>query len=140
MSLSMGMGPAWRHMRTDREAAKTRIERGTLRRVVGFARPHRGTIAVFLLVTVIDAGLVVVNPLLVQRLIDDGIVAGDGGLVTMLAFAMVGVALMGAVLSVAGGYFSARIGEGLIFDLRNRVFGHVQRQSPGPRPAPWCPA
>ena len=129
MSLSMGMGPAWRHMRTDREAAKARVERGTVRRVLGFAGPHRATIAAFLLVTVIDAGLVVVNPLLVQRLIDDGIAKGDSGLVTLLAVLMVGVAVLGAVLSIAGGYFSSRIGEGLIFDLRNRVFAHVQRQS-----------
>ncbi|MFL6003560.1 MAG: ABC transporter ATP-binding protein, partial [Nocardioides sp.] len=129
MSLSMGMGPAWRHMRTDRDAVKSRVERGTVRRVMGFAGPHRRTIAAFLLVTVIDAGLVVVNPLLVKRLIDDGISKGNSGLVTVLALVMVGVALLGAVLSVAGGYFSSRIGEGLIYDLRNRVFSHVQRQS-----------
>jgi ATP-binding cassette, subfamily B, bacterial len=129
LSLSMGMGPAWRHMRTDREAAKAKVERGTVRRVMGFAGPHRATIAAFLLVNVIDAGLVVVNPLLVQRLIDDGIARGNSGLVTLLALVMVGVALVGAALSVAGGYFSSRIGEGLIFDLRNRVFAHVQRQS-----------
>jgi ATP-binding cassette subfamily B protein len=125
----MGMGPAWRHMRTDRDAVKSRVERGTVRRVMGFAGPHRRTIAAFLLVTVIDAGLVVVNPLLVRRLIDDGITKGNSGLVTVLALLMVGVALLGALLSIAGGYFSSRIGEGLIFDLRNRVFGHVQRQS-----------
>ena len=129
MSLSMGMGPAWRHMRTDRDAVKSRVDPGTVRRVLGFAGPHRATIAAFLVVTVIDAGLVVVNPLLVQRLIDDGIAKGNSGLVTVLALTMVGVALLGALLSVAGGYFSSRIGEGLIFDLRNRVFAHVQRQS-----------
>jgi ATP-binding cassette, subfamily B, bacterial len=129
VSLSMGMGPAWRHMRTDREAAKARVDRGTVRRVMGFAGPHRRTIAAFLLVTVIDAGLVVVNPLLVRRLIDDGITKGNAGLVTVLALLMVVVALLGAVLSVFGGYFSSRIGEGLIYDLRNRVFAHVQRQS-----------
>ena len=129
MSLGMGMGPAWRHMRTDRDAVKSRVDPGTVRRVLGFAGPHRATIAAFLVVTVIDAGLVVVNPLLVQRLIDDGIAKGNSALVTVLALIMVGVALLGALLSVAGGYFSSRIGEGLIFDLRNRVFGHVQRQS-----------
>ncbi|HET7194425.1 MAG TPA: ABC transporter ATP-binding protein [Nocardioides sp.] len=129
MSLSMGMGPAWRHMRTDRDSVKGGVDRRTVRRVVGFAGPHKAAIAVFLLVTVVDAGLVVVNPLLVQRLIDDGISKGNSGLVTVLAMTMVGVALLGAVLSVAGSYFSSRIGEGLIYDLRNRVFGHVQRQS-----------
>ena len=129
MSLGMGMGPAWRHMRTDREAAANRVAKGTVRRVLGFARPHRGSIGAFLAVTVVDSVLVVVNPLLVQRIVDDGILGGDPGLVTLLALAMAAVALVGAVLSVASGYLSSRIGEGLIFDLRTRVFGHVQRQS-----------
>ncbi len=69
------------------------------------------------------------TPLLVQRLVDDGIVGKDSSLVTWLALAMAGVAVIGAVLSVIGGWFSSRIGEGLIFDLRTQVFAHVQRQS-----------
>ncbi|MBA3780712.1 MAG: ABC transporter ATP-binding protein, partial [Nocardioides sp.] len=129
MSLSSGMGPAWRHMRTDRNVDQGRIDRGTVRRVLGFARPHRGLIAVFLAITVVDACLVVVTPLLVQRLVDDGIVGKDTSLVTWLALGMAVVAVIGAVLSVIGGWFSSRIGEGLIFDLRTQVFGHVQRQS-----------
>ncbi|WP_432478762.1 ABC transporter ATP-binding protein [Nocardioides sp. GXQ0305] len=124
------MGPAWRHMRTDREeAGQAKIAQGTVRRVVSYARPHRGTIAVFLAVTAFDAALVVVNPLLLQRIVDDGIVGGNGRLVTVLALAMAGVALVGALLSVLGGWLSAKIGEGLILDLRSRVFAHVQRQS-----------
>ena len=129
MSLSMGMGPAWRHMRTDREAGKARIEKGTVRRVLGFAAPHRKLIGFFLAVTVLDSMLVVVNPLLIQRIVDDGILGGDPGLVTLLALLMVATALVGAVLSVGGGWLSSLIGEGLIYDLRVRVFGHVQRQS-----------
>lgn len=129
MSLTMGMGPAWRHMRTDREAGKARIEKGTVRRVLGFAAPHRKAIGFFLVATVLDSMLVVVNPLLIQRILDDGIKGGDSGLVTMLALLMVAASLVGAVLTVVGGWFSSVIGEGLIFDLRTRVFGHVQRQS-----------
>jgi len=129
VSLSMGMGPAWRHMRTDREAGKARIEKGTVRRVLGFAAPHRKLIGFFLAVTVLDSMLVVVNPLLIQRIVDDGILGGDPGLVTLLALLMVATALVGAVLSVGGGWLSSLIGEGLIYDLRVRVFGHVQRQS-----------
>ena len=130
MSLTTGMGPAWRHMRTDhQEAGQAQIARGTVRRVLSFAGPHRRTIGVFLIVTAIDAALVVVNPLLVKRIVDDGIVAGDNRLITVLALAMAGVALVGALLSVLGGWFSSMIGEGLILDLRSRVFGHVQRQS-----------
>lgn len=125
----MGIGPAFRSLRADRSAVDQRLARGTLRRVLGYARPHRPLIAVFLVLTVIDAGLVVVSPLLVKRIVDDGILAGDGGLVTELALLMAAVALLDAALTVLMGYLSARIGEGLIFDLRTQVFGHVQRQS-----------
>ena len=125
----MGMGPAFRAMRTDRSAGSQRVARGTVRRVLGYARNMRGVIAVFLVFTVIDAGLVVVSPLLVKKIVDDGILEGDVGLVTELALLMALVALVDAAFSVVIGYLSSRIGEGLIFDLRTRVFGHVQRQS-----------
>ncbi len=120
---------AWRHMRSDRSVVDNRIEGRTVRRVLGFARPHRRLISTFLGLTVVDAAMVVVMPLLVQRIVDDGILAGDRGLVTLLALVMAGVAIFNAVLAVFVGWFSSRIGEGLIFDLRTRVFGHVQRQS-----------
>lgn len=129
MSGMHGNGAAWRHLRSDRSVVNNRIERGTVRRVFGFARPHRRLIVVFLTLTVIDAGLVVVNPLLVQRIIDDGILGHDRTLVTVLALAMAVVAMISALLTVGEGWLSSRIGEGLIFDLRTRVFGHVQRQS-----------
>lgn len=124
-----GRGAVFRHMRTDRSEVPRGVSRETVRRVLSFARPHRGLITVFLLLTVVDACLVVVNPLLVQRLVDDGITAGNGSLVTLLALAMAGVAIVSAALAVVAGWFSSRIGEGLIFDLRTQVFGHVQRQS-----------
>ncbi len=129
MSGMYGAGSAWRHLRSDRSAVGNRIERGTVKRVLGFARPHLKLISVFMVFTVVDAATVVVTPLLVQKTVDDGILAGDGRLVTILALSMAGFALFSAVLAVLNGWFSARIGEGLIFDLRTRVFAHVQRQS-----------
>ncbi|WP_227491723.1 ABC transporter ATP-binding protein [Nocardioides salarius] len=125
----MGAGMAWRHLRSDRSVVNNRLSRQTVRRVVGFARPHRALISVFLVLTVIDASLVVVTPLLVQQIVDNGILAGDRGLVTWLALAMAGFAVFNAVLSVLAGWLSSRIGEGLIYDLRSQVFAHVQRQS-----------
>ena len=124
-----GAAAAWRHLRTDRSAIDSRVDRRTVRRVLGFAGPHKKLISVFLAITVIDASMVVVVPLLVQRIVDDGILKGDRGLVTWLAVAMAGVALFSALLSIVGGWLSSRIGEGLIYDLRTQVFGHVQRQS-----------
>ena len=127
--MGSGMGPAWRHMRTDRSAAEQKLARNTVRRVVGFARPHRRLITAFLALTVVDASMVVVAPLLVKRLVDDGILEGDSGLVTLLALGIAGVAVFNAVLSVGQGYLSSRIGESLIYDLRTTVFAHVQRMS-----------
>ncbi|KQY64378.1 MULTISPECIES: ABC transporter ATP-binding protein [unclassified Nocardioides] len=129
MSGMSGMGATWRNLRTDRSVADSKLDRGTVRRVLSFARPHRRLIAGFLALTVVDACLVVVTPLLVQRIVDDGVLKSDMGLVAWLASAMAGVAIFSGLLAIASGYLSSRIGEGLIFDLRTRVFGHVQRQS-----------
>ncbi len=131
MSMGSGMQP-WSALRAAQRRADGEddgITRGTLQRVLGFARPQRGTIGAFLVVVVLDAALVVANPLLVKYLLDDGVVAGDVSVVVWLAVAMAGVALVDAVLGVGSGYLSSRIGERLIFDLRTRVFGHVQRLS-----------
>jgi len=124
-----GMGPAWRNLRTDRSVARQKLARETVRRVVGFAKPHRRLIAFFVALVVVDASLVVVTPLLIKRIVDDGILKGDSGLVTVLALGIAAVAIVSAVLSLLQGYFSARIGEGLIYDLRTQVFAHVQRMS-----------
>jgi ATP-binding cassette, subfamily B, bacterial len=129
LSYTSGMGQAWRHMRTDRSIANSKLDRGTVRRVLSFARPHRKLITIFMGLTVIDACLVVVTPLLVQRIVDDGILEQDTALVIELSLAMVAVSLFGAFLTVVSGYLSSRIGEGLIYDLRTQVFAHVQRQS-----------
>lgn len=132
MSMSMmggSGGSVWRHLRTDRSAVASKVGRGTVRRVLAAARPHRRLISGFLVFTVLDALLVIATPLLIQRIVDDGILAGDVSIVVWLAVAMAVVAIIDALLGVAGGYLSARIGEGLIHDLRTQVFAHVQRQS-----------
>ncbi len=124
-----GMGPAWRNLRTDRSVASQKLARETVRRVVTFAKPHRRLISIFVALVVVDASLVVVSPLLVRQIVDNGILKGDSMLVTLLALAIAGVAVVSAVLSLFQGYLSAQIGEGLIYDLRTQVFAHVQRMS-----------
>ncbi|MCW2754531.1 MAG: transporter related protein [Marmoricola sp.] len=129
MSAMSPMMAAMRAMRADPSVVDQKLTRRTLRRVAGFARPHRRLIAGFLVLVVLDAALVVVTPLLVKHLLDDGILGHNGSVVTWVAVAMVGVALLDAILGVGSGYLSSRIGENLIFDLRTRVFAHVQRMS-----------
>ena len=121
------MGGRW--LRTDRSAVNAKLNRKTLGRIGRFAVPHRATIAAFLLITVLDAAIVVANPLLIKRLVDDGIGEDNGRLVTLLALAMVVVSLVDASFGVLMGWLSSRIGEGLIYDLRTKVFAHVQRMS-----------
>ena len=129
MSMGSGMGPVWRHMRTDRSIGEQKLHGDTVRRVLGFARPHRRPIGFFLGLTVVDAALVVVTPLLVKNIVDDGILKQDTRLVVLLALAVAAVAVLDAGLALAMGWLSSRIGEGLIFDLRTSVFAHVQRMS-----------
>ena len=85
-----GMSP-WAMLgsaRRDRSVVDQKLSRETLRRVVGFALPHRALIAGFLFFVVIDAGLVVVNPLLIKHLLDDGVIAKDASVVLWSAVAM----------------------------------------------------
>jgi ATP-binding cassette subfamily B protein len=103
------------------------LTQGTLRRVLGFARPYRRHLMVFLALLMIDAAAGAVTPLLFKTLIDRGISQGNTGLVVALAGAAAGIALLSAGLQVAQRWFSATIGEGLIVDLRTAVFDHVQR-------------
>jgi ATP-binding cassette subfamily B protein len=120
---------AWRTLRSDRAILENKIERRTLRRVIAFSKPHRRLISFFRVGTVLDAGLVVVPPLLMQRLVDHGILGHDASLVVWLAVGIALAAFADAALGLVTGYLSSRIGEGLIYDLRTRVFAHVQRQS-----------
>ena len=128
MAGNLGVGGVYRNLRSDRAVLDRRLERGTVRRVFSFARPHRALIAGFLSLTVVDAGLVVITPLLTKWVVDEGILGHDLRLVVWLAVAMAVVALVDAGIGIGSGFLSSRIGEGLIYDLRTKVFGHVQRQ------------
>jgi ATP-binding cassette subfamily B protein len=126
-----GMQPwtALRALHTDKSVVDQKLTRDTVRRVARFALPHRALIAGFLVFVVLDASLVVVNPLLIRHLLDDGILGHDTSLVVWLAVTMAGVSVLDAGLGIGSGYLSSRIGESLIFDLRTKVFAHVQRMS-----------
>src|SRR4051794_34361933 len=108
MSGMGGMGATWRTLRTDRSVVGNKLDGGTVRRVLSFARPHRRLIAGFLALTVIDACLVVVVPLLVQRIVDDGVLKNNMSLVAWLATAMAATAIVSGLLAVGSGYLSSR--------------------------------
>ena len=123
---------AWmthRSMTADPSVKEQKLKPGTVKRIIKFAKPYRTSILIFLGTVIIDAGLVVATPLLLLRLIDEGVIPKNGALVTRLAVFVGLLAIADAVMSLIGRYFSSRIGEGLIYDLRALVFAHVQRQS-----------
>ncbi len=103
------------------------IDRALVRRVLGYARPYRGSLVAFL-VTVIGSSVATVIPaLLLKSLLDNAVPHHNRGMVALLALAAVGLALANALLSLVQRWYSARIGEGLIYDLRVQLFDHVQR-------------
>lgn len=118
-----------RSMTADPSVKEQKLKPGTVKRIFEFAQRYRAYLAVFLFTVVIDAFLVVATPLLLRKLIDDGVIPKDGPLITRLAFLVGLLAVADAVMSIIGRWFSARIGEGLIYDLRSQVFAHVQKQS-----------
>ena len=117
-----------RGFRMDPSVTKQKLKPGTVRRIAGYARPYRAILAAFLLGTALDAAITVVNPLLLREIIDRGIIPRDLTVVITVAVVVAVVALLDAGLAFVNRWFSARIGEGLIYDLRTQVFGHVQRQ------------
>jgi ATP-binding cassette subfamily B protein len=104
-----------------------KIDRGTLRRIVVFARPHKTRLTVFLVISVLTALLGVVTPILAGDVVR-AINAGDAvSVVVWLAVAIAAVAVVDAGLSILKRWLSSLIGEGLILDLRTAVYDHVQR-------------
>jgi ATP-binding cassette subfamily B protein len=120
----------WQTLRSysrDPEVAGRRLAPGTARRIWSFAAPYRRQLAFFVALVVADALATVATPLLFKSLIDTAIPQRRLGLVWTIAGVVAALALFEAVLSLGTRWFSARIGEGLIFDLRTAVFDHVQR-------------
>ncbi|MCW2908184.1 MAG: transporter related protein [Actinomycetia bacterium] len=124
-------GSSWHAMRSyyrDSEVTRQRLKPGTVRRIITYARPYRRELALFLGMNALAAVFTVAVPLLMKTIIDQGILARNTGVVIAVASVVAGLALASAVLSFATRWYSAKIGEGLIYDLRTEVFSHVQRQ------------
>jgi ATP-binding cassette subfamily B protein len=131
MGPSSGMS-SWTMLRSIRDAdevSKHRLTRGTTKRIVRFARPYRRDIAVFLVTVVLAAGIGVATPVLAGHVVN-AITTGQpdaAAQVIRLALMIAGLSVVDAFLSLAQRWYSARIGEGIILDLRTRVYDHVQR-------------
>ncbi len=117
-----------RGLARDQSVVHVKLAPGTTRRVLGYARLYWRWIIVFLVLVVFDSTVVVAVPLLLKDIVDLGVTPQDASVVVRLSLVVAALAFVGAGLDVAQRWYSSRIGEGLIFDLRTEVFGHVLRQ------------
>jgi ATP-binding cassette subfamily B protein len=111
----------------DRSVTQQRIKPGTVRRIARYARPYRARLTVYLVLAALAAVATVAVPLLLRSIVN-GILAHNTSLVIDVAGLTAAIAFLSAALAFGQRWFSARVGEGLIYDLRTEVFGHVQQQ------------
>ena len=128
MSLQSPQAALYRATRAQRDNGVHRpITRTTVRRILAFARPYRGPLAVFLILSALDSTLGVINPVLAGRVVNE--ITGHGAIdaIVGLAVIMALLALSDAALTLITRRLSSQIGEGVILNLRTSVFDHVQK-------------
>lgn len=119
---------SYRALTQDNSVKDKKLTKGTLKRIGSFATPYRSSITIYLSTVVVESILIIITPLVLRELIDKGVLKQNASLVTSLALLVGGLAIFDAGLTLFGRWYSSRIGEGLIYDLRVKVFTHVQRQ------------
>jgi ATP-binding cassette, subfamily B, bacterial len=112
----------------DPSVTSQRITPGTVRRIIPYARPYRWKLSIQLPATMLGSFATVTTPLLLRVLINDGILRRNMRIVVTVAVIVAALALANSVLTFVQGYYSARIGQGVIYDLRTQIFEHVQQQ------------
>ncbi len=128
MSGPMTSMAAMRSFRRDPSVVARELPEGTVRRILGIARPYRRDLTWFVLLVVGSSVIGVLTPLLAGRIVNHiASLDGTAGDVVRIALLIAGLAVVDAGISLATRWYSARIGEGVIYDLRSRVFEHVQR-------------
>nr|WP_253719972.1 ABC transporter ATP-binding protein [Brevibacterium renqingii] len=110
----------------NQKTPQTTIQPGIYRRIAAYATRHKRKLIVFLVLSVLTAGIGVLNPVLAGDVVNAITGGGPVSTVVWLAVAIGGLAIADAAISITNRYLSSRIGEGLIFDLRTAVYDHVQ--------------
>jgi len=128
MSSPMTSMAAMRSFRRDPSVTARELPKGTVKRILGIARPYRRELTFFLLLVIASSVIGVITPLLAGDIVNriSGL-QGTAGQIVRIALVIAGLAILDAGISLATRWFSSRIGEGVIYDLRGRVFEHVQR-------------
>ena len=126
---SMGAHSAMRSLTRDPAVKDMRLKPGTVKRIWSFAKPFKLYLLIFLVMIIADSLLTVASPLLLKNLIDKGVIPHNGRIVTQMALIVGVIAIADTSVSLVSRWFSSRIGEGLIYEMRTQVFAHIQKQS-----------
>ncbi|MGW3659596.1 ABC transporter ATP-binding protein [Streptomyces sp. NPDC005151] len=120
------MGPT--PLGIDKSVTRQKIRPGTVRRILPYALRYRWSLAVVMLATAASAAIAAASPLLLKLIIDEGIMRHRHGFVVGVALVIAGLSLVDGLSSFIQTWFSGRVGQGIVYDLRCRVFEHVQQQ------------
>ncbi len=131
-SVGGGMGQlgAWQAMRSfrrDGSVTKSQVPKGIVKRILKFGRPYKKILSIYLVLIILGAVASAASPLIYRAIIDDGIAKHDSRVIIGWALAAGVLAVVSAILTLWQRYVSAKVGEGLIYDMRSQVFSHVQR-------------
>ncbi|HUV28450.1 MAG TPA: ABC transporter ATP-binding protein [Anaerolineales bacterium] len=122
-------GGWWALIGADETKGKAKVDRKLLSRILEYARPYWGNLSIVLVVIIVISFIELVPPLIFRRLIDVVIPSNDFRQLTILALAMIAIPILSGLIGIIERYFSAKAGEGIIFDLRQEMYDHIQRMS-----------
>jgi ATP-binding cassette subfamily B protein len=126
MNPNRGMRGPLRSFSRDQSVTKYKLAPGIRKRIFKFASPYKKSLIIFLVVVIFDAAIGAANPLILREIINRGILDHHKNLIIALASLVAGLAVIDAGLTFVSRYISARVGEFLIFDMRTRIFNHIQ--------------
>lgn len=113
----------------DSSVTEQKLPKGMFKRILKFAKPYTGLLLIFLVLITVDAVIGVANPLIFRAIIDRGILGHNAKIIVELAFLVGGLAVVDAGLSIGETFLSSKIGQALTYDMRTKVFAHIQEMS-----------
>ena len=122
-----GMIGSMRSLMQDASVVKQKVKPGTAKRMLQFAVPYAGLLALFLLVVIVDAGIGIINPLIYREIINNGFLKGNATLIIRLAILAGVLGVFGGALGLASAYLSATVGARVVLSLRTKLFEHIQQ-------------
>ncbi len=127
--LGGGMRGPLKSFLKDQSVTNNKILPGTIKRVIGFTKSYRKLLLFFLILIVVDSSIGAINPLILKEIIQKGIIGHHRSIIIELAFLIGGLAIVDSIVVFFSRFFSAKIGESLIYDMRTKIFDHIQKMS-----------